>query len=136
MRSCGPCNVRVQAAEKMDKRKRDRASLARGEAIVDDEPSKPYGDKDEGMQGGIIIPLAPFGIPKFDNGERFDLKALYTDEGWVDEGADPLRWVKGLFGGKKEEKGGEEGRRASKGQPAEVRTVREEAPKKRRWPWS
>ena len=135
----------MQAAEKAAKRKRDRDSLKRGEAIADDEPSKPYGDKDEGMQGGIIIPLAPFGIPKFDNGERFDLKALYTDEGWVDESADPLGWAKGLFGGKrkKNEDGGEEGkgegsrpRRASKGRPAEARTVREEAPKKRRWPWS
>ena len=27
-----------------------------------------------GLQGGIIIPLAPFGIPKYDRGERFDLK--------------------------------------------------------------
>ena len=24
--------------------------------------------------GGVILPLAPFGIPKYDNGGRFDLR--------------------------------------------------------------
>jgi hypothetical protein len=65
--------IRLQAVEKELKRRQDRAALARGEKL-EPEQHKPYGDDDEGMQGGIIIPLAPFGIPKYDNGERFDLK--------------------------------------------------------------
>jgi hypothetical protein len=62
--------------EKERKRQRDRAALARGEKIEDDADDRgsPYGTDDEGMKGGILIPLAPFGIPKYDNGERFDLK--------------------------------------------------------------
>eukprot|EP00884_Botryococcus_braunii_P020498 jgi/Botrbrau1/7131/Bobra.0143s0011.1 len=36
----------------------------------------------------IIIPLPPFGIPEYDNGERFDLRLPYVDNGWVDEEAD------------------------------------------------
>lgn len=65
----------MQAKEKEDKKERDRQALARGERPEDDdEPYEPYGKEDEGLKGGIIIPLAPFGIPKFDNGERFDLK--------------------------------------------------------------
>lgn len=60
------------------KKSKDRAALARGEKIEDDdEPYEPYGKEDAGLQGGILIPLAPFGIPKFDNGERFDLKVLW-----------------------------------------------------------
>jgi hypothetical protein len=65
--------VCAQALEKEAKRRNDRAKVARGEAL-EDETSKPYGEKDKGLQGGIIIPLAPFGIPKYDQGERFDLK--------------------------------------------------------------
>lgn len=41
---------------------------------LDASTLNPYGEEDEGMQGGIPLPMAPFGIPKFDNGERFDLK--------------------------------------------------------------
>ena len=53
---------------------------------------------------GIVIPLAPFGIPKFDNGERFDLRLPYVEEGWVDEDADPFKWIKNLFNKEKDEK--------------------------------
>ena len=68
--------MQLQAVETERKRKRDRAALARGEKLEDDpdSPNNPYGADDEGMKGGILIPLAPFGIPKYDNGERFDLK--------------------------------------------------------------
>ena len=62
--------------DKETKRREAREALARGERPVDDDDDgKPYGEDDVGLQGGIIIPLAPFGIPKYDNGERFDLKA-------------------------------------------------------------
>jgi hypothetical protein len=66
----------LQFSEIEAKKERDRQALARGEKLEDDEPYQPYGKEDEGMKGGILIPLAPFGIPKFDNGERFDLKVL------------------------------------------------------------
>ena len=69
--------VVLQFTEIEAKKSRDRAALARGEKPEDaDEPYEPYGKEDEGMKGGFLIPLAPFGIPKFDNGERFDLKVL------------------------------------------------------------
>lgn len=64
----------TQERAKEQKRRADREALARGERLEDDGSNKPYGEVDEGLQGGIIIPLAPFGIPKYDNGERFDLK--------------------------------------------------------------
>ena len=66
------------------KKKRDRDALARGEKLEDDdEKYEPYGKEDAGLQGGILIPLAPFGIPKFDNGERFDLKACVPYQRYV-----------------------------------------------------
>ena len=36
---------------------------------------------------GIIIPIAPFGMPEYDGGERFDLRLPHVDNGWVDEDA-------------------------------------------------
>lgn len=91
--------VQKKFNEKKAKKQRQRSALARGEAMPEDEDfKKPYNEEEE---GGIIIPIAPFGIPKFDNGERFDLKLPYVDEGWVDEsGADPFQWAKDLFSGK------------------------------------
>ncbi|CAK0782841.1 hypothetical protein CVIRNUC_006036 [Coccomyxa viridis] len=50
----------------------------------------------------IVIPLAPFGIPEYDLGERFDLKGPYCDSGYVDEDADFGKQVARFFGrGKK-----------------------------------
>lgn len=40
--------------------------------------------KDEEATSGIVVPLLPFGINKYDEGERFDLRSPYADEGWVD----------------------------------------------------
>lgn len=51
----------------------------------------------EAVTGGIPLPMASFGMPEFDGGERFDLKGPYVDEGWVDESAKG----DGLFGGLK-----------------------------------
>lgn len=36
------------------------------------------------------------------------VQAPYTDQGWVDEEADPFKWAKNLFGGKKKEEAKEE----------------------------
>lgn len=32
---------------------------------------------------GLVVPLLPFGMPKYDAGERFDLRSPYSDDGWV-----------------------------------------------------
>ena len=45
----------------------------------------------------VIIPQAPFGMPKYDNGERWDLKAKYTDEGYEDADADVMGKFMQLF---------------------------------------
>lgn len=59
-----------------------------------------YSEEDNEL--GIVIPIAPFGIPKYDQGERFDLRSPYVDKGWVDTTeTDRFQWVKDLFGGKK-----------------------------------
>jgi hypothetical protein len=31
-----------------------------------------------------VVPLFPFGIRKYDEGERFDLRLPYAEDGWVD----------------------------------------------------
>jgi hypothetical protein len=40
--------------------------------------------EDETANSGLVVPLLPFGMPKFDAGERFDLRSPYADDGWVD----------------------------------------------------
>lgn len=55
-------------------------------------------------QRGIIIPQVPFGNAKYDNGERFDLRLPYVDEGYVDESASLGNTLKRLFGFGKETK--------------------------------
>lgn len=69
-----------------------------------------YTEDDEG--GGIVIPLASFGIPKYDRGARFDLKLPHVEHGYTDPDADIMAKAgnafKNLFGfGNKEDKDGE-----------------------------
>ncbi|KAI8101050.1 hypothetical protein M9434_005430 [Picochlorum sp. BPE23] len=52
----------------------------------------------------FIVPIAPFGMPEYDGGERFDLRLPYVDNGWVDEDADPVRQFKRFIGLEKKEK--------------------------------
>lgn len=64
-----------------------------------------YTEEDE---GGIIIPMASFGIPKYDRGARFDLKLPHVEHGYTDDEADVMaragNAIKNLFGfGKKED---------------------------------
>lgn len=56
----------------------------------------------------IVIPLNPIGMPKYDAGERFDLRLPYAERGYEDEDAD-IMWKIGkglasLFGMKKDSK--------------------------------
>ena len=54
-------------------------------------------------KNSIPIPLASFGIPEYDGGERFDLKGPYCDEGYVDEDADVMGKLFGFLKGKKKD---------------------------------
>jgi len=72
---------------------------------VDEEKRAREPKEEDAPLGRIIVPLAPFNIPKYDLGERFDLKGPYVDQGWVDEDADFMKSLRNLFrrkGGKKE----------------------------------
>ena len=43
-----------------------------------------YNQESDSM-GGLPLPMASFGIPRFDGGERWDLRLPYADAGYVDE---------------------------------------------------
>lgn len=65
-----------------------------------------YTEEDE---SGIPIPMASFGIPRYDRGARFDLKLPHVEVGYTDPDADVMakasRAFKKLFGfGAKDEK--------------------------------
>lgn len=65
-----------------------------------------YSEMDE---GGIPIPMASFGIPKYDRGGRFDLKLPHVEHGYTDPDADVIakagKTIRNWFGfGKKKEK--------------------------------
>lgn len=63
---------------------------------------------DEEDEGGIPIPLPSFGVPKYDNGGRFDLKLPHVEIGYTDEDADVMKKAgnafRNLFGGGKGKK--------------------------------
>ena len=50
----------------------------RGKSTIE-QIREQYGDD---SNSGIVVPLAPFGIPKYDQGERFDLQA--REQRWWD----------------------------------------------------
>ena len=52
--------------------------------------------------GGIPMPMPSFGIPRFDNGERFDLRLPHVEHGYTDDNADVMGKLMRFFGfGKK-----------------------------------
>ncbi len=48
--------------------------------------------EDESALSGIVVPLLPFGMPRYDAGERFDLRSPYADDGWVDPEETGVLW--------------------------------------------
>ncbi|CAL5220276.1 g2259 [Coccomyxa viridis] len=79
------------------KKEVDADKRARAEAMRKADPPVTLFD--------IVIPIAPFGIPEYDLGERFDLKGPYCDSGYVDEDADFKKQFARFFGmGKKKQK--------------------------------
>ena len=50
------------------------------------EPKK----EDSKLGLNVVIPLNPIGIPKYDNGERFDLRLPYAERGYEDPEADVI----------------------------------------------
>ena len=72
-----------------------------------DQIREAYGTDNE-SNTGIVVPLAPFGIPKYDQGGRFDLQAPYADEGYVDPEDQGGFSLKRLFGGGKKKKSDDE----------------------------
>ncbi|GLC42992.1 hypothetical protein PLESTB_000278800 [Pleodorina starrii] len=72
-------------ASRKELRRQEKEALARGEMPETLKGWKPYDKEiDEKANSGIVVPLLPFGIKKYDEGERFDLRSPYSDAGWVD----------------------------------------------------
>lgn len=72
-------------AERKAARRAERDALGRGEMPESLKKWRNYSNKeDETANSGLVVPLLPFGMPKFDAGERFDLRSPYADDGWVD----------------------------------------------------
>ncbi|KIY96872.1 hypothetical protein MNEG_11088 [Monoraphidium neglectum] len=66
-------------------RREEREALGRGEMPESLANWKPYKKSEDAEgTGGIIIPLNPLGLRMYDEGERFDLRSPYSDDGWVD----------------------------------------------------
>jgi hypothetical protein len=70
---------------------------------------EPEPSKESSLFGvNIILPVNPIGIPKYDAGERFDLRLPYAERGYEDESADIMGKIgkafSSIFGGKPSEK--------------------------------
>eukprot|EP00775_Hariotina_reticulata_P011521 gene11521-11664_t len=77
--------VAETVAERKAARKAERDALGRGEMPDSLKDWRNYKNKeDETATSGLVVPLLPFGMPKYDAGERFDLRSPYADDGWVD----------------------------------------------------
>ncbi|KAJ9522785.1 hypothetical protein QJQ45_019820 [Haematococcus lacustris] len=83
--------VKQTVAQRKAERKQERDLLGQGIVPQTLKDWKPYNKKgDAEVNTGIIVPLLPFGNTEYDEGERFDLRSPYADEGWVDpEEVDP-----------------------------------------------
>ena len=45
----------------------------------------PLGYEADKEKGSFIFPASPIDIPKYDNGQRFDLRLPYAERGYIDE---------------------------------------------------
>lgn len=86
-----------------------KAARDRGEVKDFGYPDEP--PKEASLFGvNIPIPSSPIDVPKYDNGERFDLRLPYAERGYVSEDADVMgsmsRAVRRFFGGKGDEREG------------------------------
>lgn len=107
---------RKDAAESLRKKEEARE---RGDDIG--ELKNNLGPDGVERKGGIPIPIASFGLPLYDQGERFDLRSKYVENPKVDDTAD---WKNVFFGNnnnKKQDK-----------KPDEKKKTTESAFK---WPW-
>ncbi|QDZ18930.1 hypothetical protein HOP50_02g14360 [Chloropicon primus] len=94
----------AQNAERVKQRRAEVSKMMRKKPKRGDEKKEPRVQKYDEPENSIPIPMASFGIPKYDGGERFDLAAPYCDEGYVDEEADVMKKLLGFFkGGAKED---------------------------------
>lgn len=78
--------VQSTLADRKAARQEEKDSLAKGiipDSLKNWKNYKKKEDQGAGL-GGIIVPLLPFGLKEFDEGERFDLRSPYADDGWVD----------------------------------------------------
>lgn len=72
-------------ASRKAERLAEREALGRGEMPESLAKWKPYKKEEDAKgTGGIIVPLNPLGMRMYDEGERFDLRSPYSDDGWVD----------------------------------------------------
>lgn len=77
--------VQETLATRRELRQAEKDALGRGEMPDSLNDWKPYDDEtNKNANSGIVVPLLPFGIKKYDDGERFDLRSPYSDGGWVD----------------------------------------------------
>mmetsp|Transcript_21306 Transcript_21306/g.36290 ORF Transcript_21306/g.36290 Transcript_21306/m.36290 type:complete len:238 (+) Transcript_21306:20-733(+) len=77
-------NVRKTVAAKKAERQNERDELGEGrmpDTLLNWKNYKKKEDADG--TSGIIVPLLPFGRVDYDEGERFDLRSPYADDGWV-----------------------------------------------------
>jgi len=102
--------------EEVEKRRKDLDAALKAKKIIDDgnDPIIQWREKrkagiikdlkyDEAPERSLPIPASPLQIPRFDNGERFDLRLPYVDRGYEDPESDVVGKVASFFGlGKKQ----------------------------------
>lgn len=60
-------------------------------------------DRSTSLFGNIIVPGNPIGMPRMDNGERFDLRLPYAERGYEDPDSDVMGKLFSMFSPKKKE---------------------------------
>jgi len=71
-------NVRKTVDARKAERKQERDALAEGRMPETLKKWNPYAEENREANSGIVVPLLPFGMRKYDEGERFDLRSPYA----------------------------------------------------------